>query len=411
MYSGVLLLTLMLSFSDARKCLQPDEHRIKQEISDGIGKFGVNLHKYLMEQNFEQGDNVVISPLSVYFSLALTHLGSAGTTRDEITNVMGLPKDENILTCHKSIGLLHKLLQYHRHVNVTITHALFLQNGINVQNIFKFLVNYFYDGKIIDVDFTQKTSVDQINQWFENESHGKLKRFYNQPFSSDTKLLLANALTFTGEWNRYFPKENTATDTFFGENGEEEVMMMRKIDKIHFYDNPTGTFEIIGIPYKNEEYYMYIVLPKESQDLKTIIEQMSLEQIQNMIRKCTKRTVDVKMPQMLINTSNQLKNVMQQMGIEKLFTSADLSNMVMKMDLKVTDILQNVYFKINEQGTDVSVGTTQEIKTYNEFINENDVRQFYVQRPFMFFIYEPSSKIILYHGSIMNVKNHNNSNN
>lgn len=186
---------------------------------------------------------------------------------------------------------------------------------------------------------------------------------------------------------------------------------MRKIDKIHFYDNPTGTFEIIGIPYKNEEYYMYIVLPKESQDLKTIIEQMSLEQIQNMIRKCTKRTVDVKMPQMLINTSNQLKNVMQQMGIEKLFTSADLSNMVMKMDLKVTDILQNVYFKINEQGTDVSVGTTQEIKTYNEFINENDVRQFYVQRPFMFFIYEPSSKIILYHGSIMNVKNHNNSNN
>lgn len=47
-----------------------------------------------MEQNFEQGDNVVISPLSVYFSLALTHLGSAGTTRDEITNVMGLPKDE-----------------------------------------------------------------------------------------------------------------------------------------------------------------------------------------------------------------------------------------------------------------------------------------------------------------------------
>lgn len=69
---------------------------MQKQIDDGIGKFGIELHKNVMKQMMGTGDNVLVSPIGLYLSLALAHLATVGQTRDELKQVMGLPMDEKL---------------------------------------------------------------------------------------------------------------------------------------------------------------------------------------------------------------------------------------------------------------------------------------------------------------------------
>lgn len=61
-------------------------------VDEGIANLGVNLNKLLV-QRAQQGENVIFSPIGIYLNLASAHLGANGQTRNEICDVMGLPKD------------------------------------------------------------------------------------------------------------------------------------------------------------------------------------------------------------------------------------------------------------------------------------------------------------------------------
>lgn len=66
-----------------------------QVIPLAITNFGNKLLQALCKTT-GSGENVLISPLNIYASLALAHLGAAGTTRNELQqNVFGISVNEN----------------------------------------------------------------------------------------------------------------------------------------------------------------------------------------------------------------------------------------------------------------------------------------------------------------------------
>jgi serine protease inhibitor len=46
-------------------------------------------------------------------------------------------------------------------------------------------------------------------RWFASITHGNIPHFYDVPLSQDVKLLLANALSFGGNWDQEFPAADT----------------------------------------------------------------------------------------------------------------------------------------------------------------------------------------------------------
>lgn len=195
---------------------------------------------------------------------------------------------------------------------------------------------------------------------------------------------------------------------FRGEDGQEvEISMMHTTDYVPYYNDASDKYEVVGIPYQNKEYYMYLVLPYESESLKYFSDIFTYEHINHIVRDSVVSKVDIKLPIMRLRTSNRMKESLGQMGIRYLFESADLSNMLTESQLKVSEIWHHVDIDVNEKGAAFSAGTTQEYKVYSEHVPEQDAeQQFYVQRPYMFFIYHPETHTVLFYGSINKLSNY-----
>ncbi len=188
---------------------------------------------------------------------------------------------------------------------------------------------------------------------------------------------------------------------FRTEDGHEEhISMLHKTDNVPYYVDQDSKYEVVGIPYKNNEYIMYVVLPHESESLKDVMDGFTYEDIQKIVQYSKPQTVDIKFPHIQIKVNHQLKDMLQEMGVHKLFDSPDLTNMLAQIQLKVSQMWHHVEMDIHEQGSDISAGTTQEYKIYDEFVPTEEVKQFYVQRPYTFFIHHPYTKSVLFYGSI-----------
>jgi serine protease inhibitor len=182
--------------------------------------------------------------------------------------------------------------------------------------------------------------------------------------------------------------------------------MMHKTDKVLHYNDVEHGYEAIGIPYSNQEYYMYLILPNENTNLKHLIhEVITYEHIQHVVSQSQPQIVDIKLPSMKLKTSNRIKEVLSEMGVGHLFQAADWSNMLLESQLKVSEIWHYVEMEINEKGSDISVGTTEEFKIYSPQTSVTGYQhQFYAQRPYLFFIYHPLTKTVIFYGSISTVK-------
>lgn len=75
-------------------------------VDEGIVNLGMNLNKLLV-QHAQQGENVVFSPMGIYLTLALAHLGANGQTRNEVGDAMGLPKNWEQLSA-SAFDSIHK---------------------------------------------------------------------------------------------------------------------------------------------------------------------------------------------------------------------------------------------------------------------------------------------------------------
>ncbi|XP_065219526.1 leukocyte elastase inhibitor-like [Planococcus citri] len=374
----------------------------KQVIDESIFNFGLNLNKLLV-QHADQGENVIFSPIGIYASLALTHLGSNGETRKEIGNVMGLPSDSEITyKLHENLGDMFKNLQIGVNANVSFANGIFLQNGLQLKTSFQNQLKSYYNNQYVNVDFNSQDVIEKINSWFSVHTHDKIQHFFEEGIPHDTRLLLANALCFCSDWDQVFPTETTQQETFeTGTGDHESINMMHKTDTVPYYYNQEYHFESVAIPYKQSEYLMYVILPQEGQTLKNLSDIFTYQQIQQIINESTSTVVDIKVPQIKIKTSDKIKQILQQLGLNQLFETPDLSNMIDQSNLKLSQVSYSLEIQVDEQGTDVCAGTAQQYKVHDQQVQFVDAqKQFYLQKPFMFFVYHPATKCVLFYGNV-----------
>lgn len=193
-------------------------------------------------------------------------------------------------------------------------------------------------------------------------------------------------------------------ETFETEDGQQQqITMMHKTEKLPYYCDKQNQYEAIGIPYKQNEFHMYLVLPNEGQSLRNLADVFNYQHVRKIITSSRPTTVDIKMPRMKIRTSDKIKDTLIRLGINQLFDKPDLSNMVDGSNLKVSQISYALEMDVDEKGTDVCSGTTAEYKVHQQQVINDASKQFYVQKPYMFFVYHPPTKSILFHGNVYHV--------
>ncbi|XP_036419116.1 alpha-1-antitrypsin homolog isoform X1 [Colossoma macropomum] len=367
-------------------------HRLAPHNAD----FTFSLYRKLAAHPETQGKNIFFSPLSISMALSMLALGAKGETHSQIFSTLGYsaltPDQVNEGYEH----LFHMLGHSQDAMLLEAGSAVAVREGFKAVDKFLKDAQHYYQGEALSVDFSKPTVAEQeINKYIAKKTKDMITDMIKE-LDQDTMMMLINYIYFRGKWKKPFDiKYTEKADFHVDENTTVTVNMMRKETYYEYYRDRNNFTSIIMVPYKGDTSMM-IVLPDEGkmQELEKNIDKDHLKYWHD---KLYGRYVKLFMPKFSISASFSLADTLMEMGIVSAFSSsADFSGINEETNLKVSKVLHQAVLKVDEKGTEAAAVTTSLKIPYSVSPTMN------VNRPFLVFIVEESTKSILFMGKITN---------
>lgn len=325
----------------------------------------------------------IFSPVSIAGALSLLLLGSSGVTRDELTKLMGFDSQQiNFADIHKSFGKLFRELvspepslntpvpwrqndkcnnydyedeepspppknqrgkrDASNPVEVDIGNAIFAQRGQKFGDQYEKLAQRLYQTYLKQVDFANEPqkATSTINQWVREQTRGKIPEIVSQ-LNADTLMVIANTLFFKAEWEEPFLKDGTKVKPFYPDGPNrafKNVTTMVHGGCFPYYYWKEMDTKVLGIPYKKNNT-MYVFLPNDSDRNKLGKLNVTAQRLNDIISRMDVKTVSVQFPKMHLINSFNLKQVLEQLGVYRVFdhTNTDLYRILPGYERVITD--------------------------------------------------------------------------
>ena len=241
-------------------------------------------------------------------------------------------------------------------------------------------------------------SVEKVNTWVEERTQGLIPELIQQ-IDKSTLALLVNAIYFKGSWESSFSLNKTTTAQFLTANKEiVNVPMMHRKGSYNAVIGHTVN-QALELPYTGEEYSMVAILPRKGQTWSAFMDSRNtiIKTVLNDLRPVS--SLKVSFPKFKIEYGvKELKGELKQMGINDVFGSAaNLSRMSNKIGTHVDSVLHKAVCEVNEEGTEAAAVT---VVALQESCKVDPAIQF--NKPFMFFIRQKSTNLILFIGTVEN---------
>jgi len=370
---------------------------IAQTIN-GNNEFAFDLYNKFNNEPENDNKNVFFSPYSISTALAMTYEGANGNTAQEMQSVLKFPEDD--IVRQSSFARIQNILnKKDKEYKLNTANALWLQKDYSFLPDYLDTTQKYYYAEQNELDFMNenKKSVDTINSWVEDKTNDKIKNLILE-LSTDTRLVLTNAIYFKGDWLKKFDKDDTQKRDFNTGSGVVQADMMYQKDDFNYAE--TDELQVLEMDYKGEELSMVVLLPKESYGLNDI--EINNENIKDWKSKLREQEVNVYFPKFEFDTKYGLVDTLKQMGIKDAFSSgnADFSGMNGDRDLFIGDVIHQAYVKVDEKGTEAAAATAIVMKA--TAVGPEHQIIFKADHEFIFLIKEKSTDQILFMGKVVN---------
>jgi len=383
----------------------------------GNNQFALQLY-----QKLRGGEgNLFFSPYSISTALAMTYAGARGETAEQMAETLRFPTSADVLD---KMGISGAALTQQEFAEVfgaiikdlnarggTEKYELRVANALWGQQDYRFLPSFTglveaeYGGKLQALDFVTaaEPARQTINAWVEKQTNGKIKDLISRGvLNAMTRLVLTNAIYFKGNWARQFEPDRTQEAPFTLTDGKKvQVPMMNQ--KASFGYAETEHLQVLELPYVGEELSMVILLPKETNGIATLEEQLRAEDLALWVKRVRKREVIVSVPKFEMTSKFSLERVLASMGMPLAFSrGADFSGMTGRRDLFISAVIHQAYVDVNEEGTEAAAATAVTMRLTS--IGPDRTPVFRADHPFIFMIRDVKSGSILFLGRVLNPK-------
>jgi serpin B len=357
-----------------------------------INRFTVDLYNKLSARE----GNLFLSPYSISSALAMVYGGARGETSEQMNSKLhfGGPG-----ATHPAFSHLRKKLntiQKKDHVQLSVANSLWPQADYTFLPDYLSLTQTFYGSEIVPVDYKTDTegARKKINGWIEDQTNDRIKDLIPQGMLNPlTRLVLANAIYFKGNWARQFKKEAT-TDRPFTIMPGTEVQVPTMMQTDDFKLAHTETLQALELPYEGGDLSMVVLLPSEKDGLTALEKKFSAGLIDRL--QFSKCEVMVQLPRFKIESEFRLSETLAAMGMPLAFSrAADFSGMDGSRELYIGAVAHKAFVEVNEEGTEAAAATAVAMKCYGM------PPQFIANHPFLFVIREDSTGTILFMGRMM----------
>jgi serpin B len=212
-------------------------------------------------------------------------------------------------------------------------------------------------------------------------------------------MYLLDAIYFKANWTSKFDPSSTRQMAFTMPDGNSENrMMMHSNMKADYCSN--DYYQMLYLPYGNQSYGMYILLPDRDKTTDDIIERLTAQELKLMIQNMRNCNVDILLPRFTTSSHHMLNDPLSAMGMPLAFSEedADFPFMAQDHNLFVYQMLQRARIEVNERGTKAAAVTVAETRNRSAAAMTNHVN-FHAVRPFVYFIVERSTQAIFFMGT------------
>lgn len=373
-----------------------------EQLAKANNEVGLALLK-----SFPAGKNVFFSPASIYVALAMAYGAARTETADEMRNVLQYDKAGiNVENVHQSFRSLLELLNNGSdEYKLSMANAILSSINYEVLPEYKELLKTHYAAVLKEVDFAgnNNQAVNEVNQWVNEKTNGKIPKFLDQ-LSKDTKMILLNAIYFKGTWNTAFNASDTKDESFYNGGVEpKSVPMMKLNDRFLYTSDEEKGFQALDLLYKGKDISMLILLPDKYDQLDQLEKSIDADQLHEIVQDLYSQKVDVSIPKFKLEDTRQLKESLQSLGMQKAFDGrADFSGISGNTDLYISEVVHKAVIEVNEEGSEAAAATGVIFLIKSSFFPER-IPVFNANHPFLFFIRDRRSGMILFSGRINNL--------
>lgn len=361
-------------------------------------EFALRLLKILPSN---QNENVFFSPYSLSAALGMTYAGARGTTQQEMAQALGYTQaglsDADV---EEAFAQQNNRLQVEApRVGLEVANSAAVQEGFQTLDTYYAALNHSFNAHLFKLDFSHngQQAVDTINEWVKHATHDKIPKLFEEPFDTDTKLVLLNAIVFKGLWASQFRRELTEKGPFYngGIERTEVDMMFQRVKTNNAFDDSLQA-NVVELLYRGDDYSMLIVLPSERTGVEVLKQDLTMAKLDAVTPLLTNSTIELYLPKFQLEKQNNLKSNLTNLGLHEMFGNADLSGVTGNTELFVSDVVQRAVVKVDEEGTEAAAATG--VTEVNRMGIELPVVN--VDHPFLFFIRKRITGEIFFAGQI-----------
>ena len=386
--------------------------------------------------------NLLVSPLSLLRALGLVVLGAEGDTLAQIEDALGMERD----------ALVTYLVAYARTLNIDpqtlaaqdntwidsplaestpagsaaekeaadaaededkapettleVAESLWIKDepALSVEDDYLQACVDDFDAQVFSGPFDAQTCAD-LNTWVSDKTAGRIPKLLDE-LPADAVLYLVNALAFTGTWTEPYDDADVEDHAFTCEDGTEQPMtLMRSTENSYL---ALGGARGFVKPYAGKRFAFCALLPSEGTALSSLVAQLTGEKLADAVANAEATKVEAGMPRFTARCRSELTEALGKLGVADLFAPAlaDLAGIGTMDDgagLAVSQVLQETFVNVDEQGTEAAAATALGISAASA-APEEEPKQVILDRPFVYFIWDTQTAAPVFAGTLASMK-------
>ncbi len=386
-----------------------------QDLMKGIAANTVNTLDDISEQNKtvtdfairlfkaseKNGENTLISPLSVLCALAMTANGAQEETLTQMEKVLGMSVQE----------LNEYIYAYMKNLPQSETNKLSIANSIWFNEDERFTVNQaflqtnadYYSADIYSSPFNKQTC-KAINNWV-NEKTDKMIPEILDEIPDEAVMYLINALIFEAEWSKIYEKYQVKDGTFTKEDStKQDAEFMYSTEGTYIEDeNGAGFIKY----YKDINYAFVAILPNEGVSVSEYVSSLTGDSLYTLLANPQDTTVYTSIPKFETEYSAEMSDILKSMGLIEAFdaNNADFDGIGVSSvgKLFINSVLHKAYISVGEKGTKAGAVTVIEMNDAGA-VPPLEPKEIYLDRPFVYMLIDCENKIPFFIGTVTDIK-------
>lgn len=374
------------------------------EFADAYQQFSFDLFDQV-EKKYRAEGNVVISPLSAWYALGMLQQGAATTTLAEINQTLRLsPNFTDLAQCNQQLTaqlmappvMWEEWYEDEWKTVLELANSFWADDEITCLDSYKEALQTYYQAEYAQLDLQQQESLDAVDAWVNEKTHGTIPSLNIEP-NEFLRMLLVNALYFKSPWHEANFVDFETTDSHFtAASGEVRQVPMMHVNCRMKYGETDG-YKIVRLHLGMERRFSMTFYLSEQKA--ATFGPAIYDKANELLRY---EDMKLSLPRFTADCETELNKPLQEMGMCEVFTpKADLSR-TSPSSLFVSLVKQLTHIAVDEKGVEASAATVV-LEESTGIGPEPEWKELVIDHPFYFCIDDLLCHKILFLGHIQDI--------